>query len=85
MTLPTILFAEANPQDNLIQRVIANRDTKSVTLAVENIRSSPVIGECLALGSDFCSRASRALDVLPDNSYRQALLDLAAYIIQRRK
>ena len=85
VTLPSILFAEANPQDNLIQRVIENRDTKTVALAVENIRSSPVIGECLALALDFCARASRALDVLPDNSHRQALLDLATYIVERRR
>ncbi len=85
VTLPSILFAEANPQDNLIKSVVENRDTKTVALAVENIRSSPAISQCLALASDFCSRASQALEVLPDNSYRQALLDLAAYIVQRRK
>ncbi len=85
VTLPSILFAEANPRDNLIKKVIENRDAKTVALAVENIRSSPAISQCLALASDFCSRASQALEVLPDNSYRQALLDLAAYIVQRRK
>jgi len=85
VTLPSILFAEANPRDNLIKKVIENRDADTVAHAVEDIRNSQVIGECLALASDFCSRASRALDVLPDNSYRQALLDLATYIVERRR
>jgi geranylgeranyl pyrophosphate synthase len=85
VTLPTILFAEANPGDSLIKNVIGKKDAENVTLAVDMIRRSPVIDECLGLASDFCARASRALDLLPDNSYRQALLDLAAYIIQRRK
>ncbi len=85
VTLPTILFAESHPEDKLIKRVIENRDAESVALAVEVIRNSPVIDRCLALASDFCSHACRALDKLPDNSYRQALLDLTTYIVQRRK
>lgn len=85
VTLPSILFAESHPEDNLLKSVIENRDAERTALAVEKIRNSPVIAECLALASDFCSRACRALDELPDNSSRQALVDLAAYIIQRRK
>jgi geranylgeranyl pyrophosphate synthase len=57
----------------------------SVALAVEKIRNSSVIDECLALASEFCSRASRAVEKLPDNSARQSLLELAAYIVERRK
>jgi len=85
VTLPSILYAESHPGDNLVKRVIENKDTGSVALAVEEIRNSPVIDECLAIASDFSSRACRAMEKLPDNSFRQALLDLAAYIIQRRK
>lgn len=85
VTLPSILFAKYNPKDNLIQAVIEKRDAESVALAVEKIRNSPVIGECLALASDFCFRARRAVEKLPDNSARQSLLELAAYIIERRK
>lgn len=85
ITLPTILYAEANPRNNLIKKAIEDRDTKSVTLALEAIRSSTAIGQCLALASDLCARARQALEVLPDNIYRQSLCDLANYIIQRRK
>ena len=85
VTLPSILFAESHPEDNLIKRVIENRDAESIALAVEKICNSPVISECLAIASDFCSRACQAVEKLPDNSFHQALLDLATYIIQRRK
>jgi geranylgeranyl pyrophosphate synthase len=85
VTLPSILFAEAHPEDNLIKSVIENRDVQKVALAMENIRNSAVLGDCLTLASDFCSRACRALEKLPDNDIRQALLDVAAYIVQRRK
>ena len=84
-TLPTILFAESHPGDNLIEMVIGSRDAESVALAVEKIRNSPAIGECLAIASDFSSRASQAIEKLPDNAPRQSLLDLAAYIVRRRK
>jgi len=85
VTLPSILYAESHPEDNLIERVVENKDTESVALAVEEIRNSTAIDECLAIASDFSSRACRAMEKLPDNSFRQALLDLAVYIIQRRK
>jgi len=85
VTLPSILYAESHPEDNLIKGVVENRDTESVALALEEICNSPVIDECLAIASDFSCRACRAIERLPDNSFRQALLDLAVYIIQRRK
>jgi octaprenyl-diphosphate synthase len=85
MTLPSILFAESYPEDNLIKSVVEKRDAESVALAVEKIRNSSVIDECLGLASEFCSRASRAVEKLPHNSARQSLMGLAAYIVERRK
>jgi geranylgeranyl pyrophosphate synthase len=85
MTLPSILFVESYPEDKLIKSVIENKDVESVALAVEKIRNSSVIDECLTLASEFCSRASRAVEKLPDNSARRSLLELAAYIVERRR
>jgi geranylgeranyl pyrophosphate synthase len=85
MTLPSILFTESYPEDKLIKSVIENKDMESVALAVEKIRNSSVIDDCLALAEQFCSRASRAAEKLPDNSARRSLLELAAYTVERRK
>ena len=85
MTLPSILFAESYPEDNLIKSIVEKKDAESVALAVEKIRNSSVIDECLALATEFCSRARQAVEKLPDNSACQSLLELAAYIIERRK
>ncbi len=85
VTLPSILFAESNPEGDLIKNVIENRDVGSVALVVEKVLASSVIDECLAIASDFCSRACKALEKLPPGNSRQALFDLATYIIQRRK
>lgn len=85
MTLPSILFAESYPEDNLIKSVVEKKDAESVALAVERIRSSSVIDECLQLAAEFCSRASQAVGKLPDTSARRSLMGLAAYIVERRK
>jgi heptaprenyl diphosphate synthase len=85
LTLPTILFAEFYPEDELTKNVIGKKDAEGVSQAVEKIRDSRVIAECLALAAEFCSKARRAAEKLPDNSTRKSLIDLAAYIIERRK
>jgi geranylgeranyl pyrophosphate synthase len=85
LTLPSILFAESHPEDKLLKSVVEKKDEKSVELAVEQIRNSSAIGECLTLAAEFCSQASRAVEKLPDNSARRSLLELAAYIVERRK
>jgi geranylgeranyl pyrophosphate synthase len=85
VTLPSILFAASSPDGNLIKNIIDNKDLEKIPYIVDKIRNSPVIDECMTIASDFCSRACRALEILPDNSARQALQDLATYVIQRRK
>jgi heptaprenyl diphosphate synthase/octaprenyl-diphosphate synthase len=85
MTLPSILFAESYPEDNTIRDAVEKKDVESVALAVEKIRNSSAIDECLALASEFCSRARESVEKLPVNSARRSLLDLASYIVERRK
>jgi heptaprenyl diphosphate synthase/octaprenyl-diphosphate synthase len=85
LTLPTILFAESYPEDELTKNVIGKKDAEGMSQAVEKIRDSRVIAECLSLASEFCSKARRAAEKLPDNSARKSLIDLAAYIVERRK
>lgn len=84
VTLPSILFAESNPDGNLIKTIIENKDMDKVALIVEKIRNSSVIDECLSIASDFCAKACKALEKVPDDSARQSLIDLATYGIKRR-
>jgi geranylgeranyl pyrophosphate synthase len=37
------------------------------------------------LASEFCSRARESVEKLPVSSARRSLLDLASYIVERRK
>ena len=85
VTLPTILFMESYPNDELTKNVIGKRDTEGVSQAVERIRNSQVIADCLNMASEFCHKARRAAEKLPENSASKSLIDLADYIVQRRK
>jgi heptaprenyl diphosphate synthase/octaprenyl-diphosphate synthase len=85
LTLPTILFAESYPEDELTKNVIGKKDAEGVSQAVERIRNSQVIADCLAMASEFCLRARQAAEKLPDNSARKSLIDLAEYIVKRQK
>jgi geranylgeranyl pyrophosphate synthase len=85
VTLPSILYAERYPDDNLIKAIIENHDNEKVLLALEKIKESPVIDECLEIASDFCLKAQKTLDILPDCSAREALLKFATYILKRDK
>jgi len=85
LTLPTILFLESNPEDELINKVIAKKYAEGISQAVDRIRNSRVIDDCLAMASEFCHKACHAAEKLPDNRARKSLIDLADYIVQRRK
>jgi geranylgeranyl pyrophosphate synthase len=85
LTLPAILFLESNPEDELIKRIIGQKDSEGVSQAVDRIRNSQAIGDCLAMASEFCDKARHAAENLPDNRARKSLIDLTDYIIRRRK
>jgi geranylgeranyl pyrophosphate synthase len=85
VTLPTILYVESHPDDTLVNKAIETRDAQAIMLAMERIRSSQVVEECLEIAADFSARACKALDILPNNDSRKSLVDLAQYIVRRTK
>ena len=52
---------------------------------IELIRNSSIIQECTEVASEYCDKARHKLKLLPDNASRQALMNLADFIIARRK
>jgi len=86
LTLPAILLLERYPGDNPITRAFHNKDRQeNIKQAIELVRSSSIIQECYTVASDYSSQARRSLDLLPDNTSRQALIELADYVVSRRK
>jgi len=86
LTLPAILLLERYPEDNPVKRLFQNRDKqKNIELAIELVRGSSITQECYGVASDYCSKACYNLNLLPDNASRQALINLANYVIKRKR
>lgn len=86
LTLPAMLLLERYPEDNPVKRLFQNKnEPENIKLAIELVRNSSIIHECYKIASDYCSKACDNLKLLPDNASRQALADLANYVISRRR
>jgi octaprenyl-diphosphate synthase len=83
LTLPAILLAERYPGDNPVQKTFETKDTKYVARAIEMVRNSDIIDECYKKASEYCARACRNLKSLPETDSRQALYDLAEFVLVR--
>lgn len=84
ITLPTIYFLEAHPGDETVARMLSGRD-EGVRAAVEMIKESGAIESSVVEAKRFAARSRDALSPLPDNEYRQAMLDLTDFVVERRK
>ena len=86
LTLPAMLILERYPQDNPVKNLFQNRDKQeNIKLAIELVRNSSIAQECFKVASDYCARACHNLDLLPNNTIRRALAELADYIITRKR
>jgi octaprenyl-diphosphate synthase len=86
LTLPAILLLERYPEDNPVRRLFQNEDRqRNIGLAMEMVRNSSITEECYAVASDYCARACRNIKQLPDNASRRSLIELADYVVKRRK
>jgi geranylgeranyl pyrophosphate synthase len=86
LTLPAMLLNEKYPRDNPVKTWFQDRQhSENIKLAIEQIRNSPVVEECYLAAKKYCEIACRELRELPDNPSRQALTDLADFVVMRRK
>jgi len=86
LTLPARLLLERYPEDNPVKRLFQNRDRQeNVKLAIEQVLNSSIIDECYAVASDYCARACHKLNQLPDTASRQSLIEIASYVIRRKR
>ena len=84
LTLPAMLLMERYPEDNPVKRLFETGDKKNVALAIEMVRNSSIIEECYQVASEYCAKACRNLNLLPENTTRQALLDLGEYVVNQK-
>lgn len=86
LTLPAMLLLERCPEDNPVKRLFDNRnDQDNIKQAIELIRNSSIVDECYTVASEYCARACQNIHQLPANSSRDALLQLAEYVVARKR
>ncbi len=86
LTLPAMLLLERCPEDNPVKRLFDNRnDQDNIKQAIELIRNSSIVDECYTVASEYCARACQNIHQLPANSSRDALLQLAKYVVARKR
>ncbi|MBA7715549.1 Heptaprenyl diphosphate synthase component 2 [subsurface metagenome] len=91
LTLPAMLLLERYPDDNPVKELFSSNDMpegdkqERIKQAIELVYNSPIVGQCYEVASDYCARACHKLGLLPDNTGRQALKDLADLVISRKR
>ena len=86
LTLPSMILLERYPEDNPVKRLFQNRDEpENIKLAIELVHNSSIIEECYAVASEFCARACCNLNLLPESVSRPVLIELANYVVHRKR
>jgi geranylgeranyl pyrophosphate synthase len=86
VTLPAIYFAESNPNDEDVLSLPEGgwKDTARVQRLVDNIRQSKAIRQAMDEARQAVSRALKSLSDAPISPEREALEDLARFIVDRK-
>jgi octaprenyl-diphosphate synthase len=83
LTLPAMMLIERNPADNPVKRMFETKNVKYVAQAIQMVRDSNIIEECYKVAAEYCEKACRNLNKLPDKPNRQSLADLAIYVMKQ--
>jgi geranylgeranyl pyrophosphate synthase len=86
VTLPAIYFAKANPFDEDVLSLPDGgwKDTNRVQRLVDNIRQSEAIRQAMEEARKAVSRALKSLEDAPVSPEREALENLAKFIVDRK-
>ncbi|MEQ4489594.1 MAG: polyprenyl synthetase family protein [Dehalococcoides mccartyi] len=86
ITLPVILLLEHHSESRLVLQYFENRgDFETKERVLESIRIFPIIQECYDIAMSYCIKACRNISLLPNSVSHQALIDIANYVVERKK
>lgn len=86
LSLPSMLALERNPVNNPIVRIFGGKGTaEDVKLAIEMVTNSSIVSDCYQVATEYKDKACKELGLLPDGSNRQRLLELANYVVRRKR
>ncbi len=73
-----------HPADDALRKVLNDPSEEEVKAVVAAIKESGAVESALDEARTFAQRSRESLQILPHNEYRQAMLDLADYVVERR-
>ena len=86
ITLPTLYYIESHPDDPDVKTMAGKRysDQESMNRLVQSIRGSEAIHQAFEEARQFVTEALQSLQDMPPGAERQALEELAGYIVDRK-
>lgn len=88
ITLPMLFYIEDHPDDSTIQSLLEGQciqnETEIVRL-VAAVNSDDSILKAHKIAEQFVERAEKSIMEFPDSTERAALIEIARYIVERRK
>jgi geranylgeranyl pyrophosphate synthase len=85
ITLPSLLYYEANPDDRSMVQIMNGNDLNEdeIESVISRIRESDALPNAIEEAKGFIVSAKSRLTGLENTSNREALLELAEYIVER--
>ncbi len=85
VTLPAIYFANENPgvREDLAEACAGRLEGPRLEAAIAAIAASDAVRSCMEEARTFIAEARDALSSFPSGPAKSALLDLAAYVVER--
>jgi geranylgeranyl pyrophosphate synthase len=87
VTLPLLLFLDEHPEHDLLQSIFQDREGREekIRALVEKVRNSPAIALAREEARRFTVLSKEAIKDLLHNVYRQVMLDLADFLLERTR
>ncbi|MBN2075666.1 MAG: polyprenyl synthetase family protein [Dehalococcoidales bacterium] len=86
ITLPSLLIMEKYPEDNPIIELFKKKDGQAeIDRAIEIVKNSTIVDECYEIAENYCRKACHDIGKLPECETRTCLVELANYMIIRKK
>ena len=85
ITLPTLYYLEANPDGGKLIEKLQQRemDDQGIEQLIDAIRASDAINQTLEQANRFISSGEEMLDGMPATPEKEALYELAHYVVKR--
>jgi heptaprenyl diphosphate synthase/octaprenyl-diphosphate synthase len=84
ITLPSLLAINKSAGNNPIENMLKNeKDENLVSESIQFVKDQNVADECYQIAMNYCDNALSALNLLKSNRYKESLVKLVAYVVNR--